>query len=382
MDFEPTEPQRQLQAAVREFVRRECPPDLVRECRERQIFDENAWGKLARAGWLGLNTPVEYGGAGGDSLDLALFMEEIARANDAVVPFFPTLCFGAHFLKTAATDEQRKELLPELIEGRLRFAISVTEPGGGTDVLGAMRTRAVRDGGDWIINGSKMFTSMAKHANRLVVAARTSGGARPADGISVFLVPPDAPGVTIQPLRVVSEEQTNAVFYDGVRVPASAMIGEEGRGFYGILSTLNEERIGLAALCVGWSAAALELAGEYAVQRQAFGGPIGRFQAIQQHLARMWLLTHQARLATRHAAWLHALGRPAGMAATAAKVIAAENGFTACDLGIQVFGGAGWLQEAEVNDYWRKCRLFRLAPISVEASLNMIAEELGMPRSF
>jgi acyl-CoA dehydrogenase len=382
MDFELTASQKELRGAIRDFIRRECPPELIRECRAQKRYDEGVWEKIAKAGWLGLNTPVESGGAGGNSLDMVIFFEEIARAHDVIAPIFPTMCFGSHLLKVAANEKQRKELTPELLEGKLRIAIGITEPGGGTDVLGAMKTRAVRDGDDWVINGAKMWTSLAKHATTLVVAARTSDEPRRADGISLFFVPIDTPGVTILPLEVVSDDQTNQSFYDNVRVPAENIIGEEGKGFYTMLSSLNEERLDNAALCVGWSQAALEIAIDYAKTREAFGGPIGRFQAIQQHIARMWMLNHQAKLATRHAAWLQSNDEPCGMEATAAKIIAAENGFTACDLGLQVFAGAGWLREAEINDYWRKCRLFRFAPITVEAGLNMIAESLGMPRSF
>ncbi|MGH9038253.1 MAG: acyl-CoA dehydrogenase family protein, partial [Acidimicrobiia bacterium] len=214
--------------------------------------------------------------------------------------------------------------------------------------------------------------------------ARTSppGDRKRAWGVTIFLVPTGDPGVAIDPLEVLSGEDTNVVSYDDVRLGPEAVVGEVDRGFYSILAMLNHERIGTAAMCVGWAQAAFDEVRAYALEREAFGGPIGRFQAVQHHIARMYLLIEQARLMVYRAAWLLSQGRPCGLEATAAKAVAAENAFTACDLGLQVLGGLGYTLESPVNRYWRRCRLYRLAPISNEMALNFVAERLGMPRSF
>jgi acyl-CoA dehydrogenase len=294
------------------------------------------------------------------------------------------MCFGGHLLATAGSPAQRKTLLPELVAGRKRFALSLTEPGGGTDVLGAMRTTATPDGEGWVINGGKIFTSAARSAQHLMVAARTSppSGGKKARGVTLFLVDTDASGVTIDPIEVLSGEDTNIVGYDQVRVDADRVIGEVDRGFYPLIDMLNHERIGTAALCLGWAQAALDEVLVYAGQREAFGGSINRFQSVQHSVARMHLLIEQARLMVYRAAWMQSRGMPCGPEATAAKAVAAENCFTACDLGMQVMGGVGYTLECGVNRNWRKTRLYRLAPIANEMALNVVAESLGMPRSF
>jgi acyl-CoA dehydrogenase len=200
--------------------------------------------------------------------------------------------------------------------------------------------------------------------------------------VTIFYVDCDAPGVTIDPIDVLSGEDTNIVTYGDVEVGPERVIGAVDRGFYSLLAMLNHERIGLGAMCVGWAQAALDEALAYAREREAFGGPIGRFQAVQHHLARMYVLTEQARLLVYRAAWLQSQGRACGLEATAAKAVAAENAFTACDLGMQVLGGLGYTLESPINRFWRRTRLFRLAPISNEMAFNFVAEQLGMPRSF
>ncbi|MDA4105773.1 acyl-CoA dehydrogenase family protein [Mycolicibacterium holsaticum] len=384
MDFMLTDEQQMLQDSVRSFVRRECPPDVVAACAKAGEHREDIWHKFAAAGWLGVGIDPAYGGSGGNIVDSTLVVEAASPAGDAIGPLFPTMCFGGHLLATAGSEEQKKTLLPELVAGRRRFALSLTEPGGGTDVLGAMRTTAAADGDDWVINGGKIFTSAARSAHHLIVAARTRpiGEGKKAGGVTLFLVDTDAAGVSIDPIEVLSGEDTNIVGYDAVRVGSDRVIGEVDRGFYHLIDMLNHERIGTAALCLGWAQAALDEVIAYAGQRQAFGGAINRFQSVQHSVARMHLLIEQARLMVYRAAWLQSQARPCGPEATAAKAVAAENCFTACDLGMQVMGGIGYTTECGVNRYWRRTRLYRLAPIANEMALNFIAESLGMPRSF
>ena len=383
LDFSLSEEQQLLVDAATDFVRRECPPELVREHARAGTFDESLWKKFAATGWLGLGISPEYGGSGGTVLDAALVLEVTAPVHEAIGPTFATMCFGGQMLESMGTPEQKAELLPRLVDGDAKFALSITEPGGGTDVLGAMKTNAKRVDGGWVINGSKVFTSASTDADYLVVVARTSPpGAKQAHGVSVFLVDRHAPGVTLTRIPAMNDEDTNSAFYEDVLVGDDRLLGELDRGFYGLLGMLNNERIGIGAMCVGWGQAAIDQARAYALEREAFGGVIGRFQAVQHHLARMYLLVEQARWLVYRAAWMQSEGRPCGLEATAAKSVAAENVFQACDLGMQVMGGIGYTTECDINRYWRRVRLFRLAPISNEMALNSIAEWLGMPRSF
>jgi acyl-CoA dehydrogenase len=383
MDFDLSPEQQALREAALDFVRRECPTELVREHARAGTHDPELWKRFARTGWLGIGVPEEYGGAGGDVLDMAVVLEATATAIEAIGPTFATMCFGGQTLLRMGSEAHKRELLPRLVDGEARFALSITEPGGGTDVLGAMRTTATRVDGGWRINGAKVFTSASTDADYLVVVARTSQPVtKRAHGISVFLVERDAPGVTLQRIPVMNDEDTNAVSYDDVVVADDRVLGEIDRGFYGLLGMLNNERLGIGAMCVGWAQAGLDEVRAYALEREAFGGPIGRFQAVQHHIARMHVLTEQARLMVYKAAWLQAHDRPCGLEATAAKLVAAENAFQALDLGMQVLGGLGYTLECDLNRYWRRVRLFRLAPVSNEMALNHVAEALGMPRSF
>ncbi len=384
MDFDLSTEQTLLQEAVREFARRECPPELIRECAAQGEHREPVWRRFADAGWLGVGLPEEHGGSGGDPLDAVILIEAAAAAGDVIGPYFPSMCFGAHLISSVGSPEQRERLLPALFAGDERYALSLTEPGGGTDVLGALSTSARRTDAGWVINGGKIFTSAARSAQRLIVAARTSPprDGKNAFGVTLFVVDADAPGVAIDPIEVLSGEDTNVVGYSDVEVAADAVIGEVDRGFYHLIGMLNYERVGTAALCLGWAQAAFEEALAHTGQRQAFGGPIARFQSVQHSVARMRLLIDQAQLMVYRAAWLQAQGRPNGPESTAAKAVAAENAFQACDLGMQVMGGIGYVNENLLNLYWRKTRLYRLAPIANEMALNFVAESLGMPRSF
>lgn len=383
MDFDLTDEQKLLREAARDFVARECPPELIRQHAAAGTYEPALWKKFAQTGWLGIGIDPEYGGSGGDILDMAIVLEGTATGIEAIGPTFATMCFGGQALMHMGNDEQKKEFLPKIVEGDARFALSITEPGGGTDVLGAMQTTATKVAGGWEINGSKMFTSASTDADYLVVVARTSPpGAKQAHGVSVFLLDANTDGIEFQPIRAMNNEDTNAVFYDGAFVPEDRLLGELDRGFYSLLGMLNNERLGIGALCIGWGEAGFEEVRQYALEREAFGGVIGRFQAVQHHVARMHLLIEQSRLMVYKAAWLQAQGRPCGLEATAAKSVAAENIFQALDLGMQVLGGRGYTEESDLNRYWRRVRLFRLAPVSNEMALNHIAEWHGLPRSF
>jgi acyl-CoA dehydrogenase len=384
MNFELTSEQDAFQKSVRAFVKRECGQDAVRRCAKAGHHDEGVWKKLAENGLLGVAIAPEYGGSGGDIVDLCLALELLGPVELVTGPYFTTVCFGGKSIGYFGSEEQKKKLLPELCAGRLRFALSITEPDGGTDVLGALKTRARRDGGEWVIDGAKVFTSQADTADYLVVVARTSEEAKPAHGVTVFLVPRGTKGVTLTRLdTILPHAHTFQVFYENVRVPASAILGEEGRGFHQLLATLNNERVGIAAMCVGLGQAALEEAIHYTKERHAFGKPIAQFQALQHMAAESAAEIEQARLLTWRAAWLESRGQARGVEATMAKMVAADAAVRACDRAMQMCGGMGLTNDMNLLGYWRTARVFQVGPITQEQCKNLIAERmLGMPRSY
>jgi acyl-CoA dehydrogenase len=379
-----TPEQRAFQESVRAFVKRECGPDKVRQSVAAGHHDENVWRKLAETGLLGVAIAAEYGGSGGDIVDLCLALELLAPVEAVTGPYFTTVCFGGKSIGYFGSEEQKRRLLPELCAGKLRFALSITEPDGGTDVLGALKTRARKDGDGWVIDGAKVFTSQADTADYLVVVARTSEEKKPAHGVSIFLVPRTAKGVTLTALdTILSPARTFQVFYEGVRVGADALLGDEGRGFHQLLSTLNNERVGIAAMSVGLGQAALDEALVYARDRHAFGRPIAQFQALQHHAAESATELTQARLLTLHAAELESRGEARGVEATMAKMAAADAAVRSCDRAMQICGGMGLTNDMNLLRYWRAARVFQVGPITQEQCKNLIAEKmLGMPRSY
>jgi alkylation response protein AidB-like acyl-CoA dehydrogenase len=260
----------------------------------------------------------------------------------------------------------------------------MTEPDGGTDVLRAMRTRAVRVDGGYRLRGTKIWSTTAHVADRIMVVARTADDPKPSRGLSIFLVDRHSPGLTATPIPKIGMRSLGSceVVLNDVFVPEHEVLGEVDQGWRQVTSSLNAERIMVAAMCTGILRGVLEDAVAYAGQREAFGRPIGAMQAIQHGIADIAMRTETARLLTYHAAVLEQRGRPSGVAATTAKCLTSEWAVESADFGIQVLGGYGYAQETDMQRYWRDARLYRIGPISNEMARNYIGESLGLPRSF
>jgi acyl-CoA dehydrogenase len=375
-----------LRQNVRALVEREVPREYARELDEKEEFPHKVWKALAESGYLGIPIAEEYGGVGGDIVDMVIVTEELAHRSGSIgLTFFMSSCFGAKTLQFAGSEMLKRKYLPLLAEGKLMFSFSLTEPDGGTDVLGAMKTRAVEKDDHWVINGQKVWTTSANVADYLVVVARSNENVvKKADGISVFLVKTDTPGVRLRKLDKVGIRATQSfeVFYDNVKVPKDHLIGEKDKGFYQTLAMLNNERILTAALCLGEAQAAFEDALQYAKERRAFGKPIGQFQAIQHKISWMRTKVELARLITYKAAWLQSLGRDCAIEANMAKLVAANFACEVTDAGMQVLGGYGYSREYDMQRYWRDSRLHKVGPVSDEMVLNFIGERMGLPRSY
>jgi acyl-CoA dehydrogenase len=364
-------------------------------------FDDSYWAELdrthafphafaqaiAEGGWLGIAMPEAYGGAGLGVTEAAIMMQVIGASAGAFAACSTVHIniFGLHSIVKHGSEAQKAEWLPKVISGELRACFGVTEPDAGLDTT-KIKTRAVRRGDHYVINGQKIWTSTAQRAQKVVLLARTTAiedCARPTDGLSLFFA--DMAGVKVTEIPKMGRHavDSNQTFYDDLRVPVEHRIGEEGKGFRYILDSLNPERILNAAEVLGMGRRALGRAADYAKERVVFGRPIGQNQSIQHPLAECWSELYAAELMTLHAASLYDAGRPCGAQANAAKYLAADAGFHACDRAVRTHGGMGYAAEYHVERYFREMVACQLAPVSKEMILNFIAErELGLPKSY
>lgn len=387
MNFEFTQDQKALQDLTRRFVEREMSKEAIAAWDREGEFPPALLDKMAAIGLMGASIPEEYGGSGGGVMEETIVLEELARHSSTVaLAYGLDISFGAVTIERHGTEEHRREFLPRIASGELHFALSLTEPDGGTDILGAMKTVAVEDGDHFVINGAKVFTTGINIASWLFVVARSARQVdRPSRGLTVFLVHKDTPGISWKKIEKLGSRFLHSyeVVYQNVRVHKSSIIGAEGRGWQAILDTLNNERIFIAATCVGLGQGALDDAVRYAQERMAFGKPIGQFQAIQHQLADSLTELEMARLMTYKAAWMQDHGEDCSLPASMAKYYASEAAFRTTDRGMRVLAGYGFTMEYHMQRYYRDIRQLIFAPITNEMSRNFIAQVgCGLPRSY
>ncbi len=382
MDFAESEEHRALRAAVAGIAADFGPRYYAERAAGRRPCDE-LWSALGQAGFIGVNIPEAYGGGGGGLTELALVCEEIAAHGVPLLLLLVSAAISAEMISEFGTDEQRKTWLPGLASGAVKVVFAVTEPDAGSNTL-RISTTAVRDGGDWVLNGTKYYISGVDEAEALLVVARTGQDERGAQ-LSLFIVPADAAGLDARllPVDLLLPERQFTLHFDGVRVAADALVGEAGEGFKQVFHGLNPERITGAALGVGIARHVLTAAARYASERKVWSEPIGTHQGVSHPLARAKIETELAALMTRQAAWQHDHGQPAGESANMAKYAAAEAAIAAVDAAIQVHGGNGLASEYGLMPYWGLARLLRIAPVNREMILNFVAQHsLGLPRSY
>lgn len=378
------------QAAIVEAVGRICAKYddaywLARDNDRR--FPEEFVKDIAGAGYLGIAMPESVGGAGLGVTEAALMMHRIARSGAAMtgVSAVHINIFGPHPIAVFGTDEQKARMLPPLIRGETRCCFGVTEPDAGLDTS-SIKTRAERSNDGWIVSGRKMWTTTAQTATHILLLARTSpAGKKPTDGLSLFYTPLDRANVEVREIPKMGRHavDTNMVFIDGLKVAAEDLVGEEGKGFDQMLHAFNPERILVAAEAIGIGQDALARAAKYARERVVFGRPIGQNQAIQHPLARAWAALEAAWLMTMKAAALYDAKKPCGVEANAAKYLAAEAAFRACETAVMTHGGMGYAREFHVERLFREVLIARIAPVSREMILNFLAEKaLGLPKSY
>lgn len=357
----------------------------------RSLEDDAQWpweamAALGEHGFVGILAPAEYGGSDGTTLDAMICLEEaVKHMGGTAMAYFTTMCFGVRALSTLGTEDQKKNVLPGLIAGTSFVGLSLTEPSGGTDILGAINSRGKRTSDTtWTLNGSKVFTTGAHIADHLIVVVRTSHfEERRSKGLTMFLVPTDAPGLEVQPIPVFAQRSTGAnhVFLTDVEVDDSQIIGREGEGLRALFEILNDERIGAATMSVGIAQAALGEALEYAKEREAFARPIGQFQAVQHALADAWVRIEAARQLVYKAAWLQSNGLPAEMESSAAKLFASTTCIDVVNECMEILGGYSYTLDFNMSYYLRDGR-YTFAPVTNNAVRNLIGERLGLPKSY
>ncbi|ARH90470.1 acyl-CoA dehydrogenase family protein [Streptomyces sp. MOE7] len=361
MDLELSAEQTAVRRLARDFVDREVAPHAAAWDRAEKV-DPALVKKLAGLGFLGLTVPEEYGGSGGDHLSYVLVTEELGRGDSSVRGIVSvSLGLVAKTIATWGDEDQKRHWLPRLTSGEALGCFGLTEPGTGSDAA-SLATRAVRDGDDFVIDGAKMFITNGTWADVVLLFART-GDAPGHHGISAFLVPADSPGLERREIHGklgLRGQATAELVFDGVRVPASAMLGPEGKGFSVAMSALAKGRMSVAAGCVGIARAALEAALGYAGQREQFGGPLARHQLVQELLSDIAVDVDAARLLTWRVADLIERGEPFATAASQAKLFASEAAVRAANNALQVFGGYGYIDEYPVGKLLRDARVMTL----------------------
>ncbi|MEV7384403.1 acyl-CoA dehydrogenase family protein [Streptomyces lydicus] len=361
MDLELSAEQTAVRRLARDFVDREVTPHAAAWDRAEKV-DPALVKKLAGLGFLGLTVPEEYGGSGGDHLSYVLVTEELGRGDSSVRGIVSvSLGLVAKTIATWGDEDQKRHWLPRLTSGEALGCFGLTEPGTGSDAA-SLATRAVRDGDGFVIDGAKMFITNGTWADVVLLFART-GDAPGHHGISAFLVPADSPGLDRREIHGklgLRGQATAELVFDGVRVPASAMLGPEGKGFSVAMSALAKGRMSVAAGCVGIAQAALEAALGYAGQREQFGGPLARHQLVQELLSDIAVDVDAARLLTWRVADLIERGEPFATAASQAKLFASEAAVRAANNALQVFGGYGYIDEYPVGKLLRDARVMTL----------------------
>jgi acyl-CoA dehydrogenase len=388
MDFAPTPEQERIREAVTELCAQFGDEYWLRKDREGG-FPQELHQALARDGWLGVAMPEEYGGAGLGISEAAVMMQAIAEsgAGFSGASAVHMNIFGLNPVVVFGTEAQKRRMLPPLIAGRERSCFAVTEPNTGLNTT-RIRTRAERSGDRYLISGQKVWISTAQVAEKILLLARTTPleeCRRPQDGLSLFYTDFDRRYIEVREIEKMGRKavDTNQVFFDGLPVPAADRIGEEGHGFEYILHGMNPERALIAAECVGLGRCALARAAAYAKERIVFDRPIGQNQGIQHPLAANWMALEAANLMVHKAAWLYDQGRPCGAEANAAKYLAGEACFDACQQAVMTHGGFGYAKEYHVERYLRESFVGRIAPVSPQLILCFIAERvLGLPRSY
>ena len=382
MDMGLSEIQQMLKNSAREFLAQESPLTLVRELENHpQGYTDDLWRHLASLGWTGIPFPEQYGGTGGSFLDLAVLLEEMGRAL-LPAPYFATVVLGGLTILDAGSDEQKQYLLPGVCAGTVRLTLALTEPSATTEAWGIETVAAPASAGGYTLTGTKLFVPDAHAADVIIVAARTghAGGNVPGDnpenGISLFFVPADTPGVAVEQISTIGNERLCEVRLDGVAVPDEAVLGEVGRAWPVIERALARATAAHCVQMVGGAEAVVDMTVEYVKQRTQFGRPVGSFQAVQHHCANMATDVEGARHIAYQAAWAIAEGQPARREVAMAKAWCSGAYQRVCSLAHQCHGAIGFTKEHNLQLYTRRAKTQELSYGSVHEHKEVALREI------
>ena len=378
MDFRFTEEQEILRDTAENFFKKEFPLEVSRE---HEFFGDDYSRKLHRKmgelGWLGMLIPKEYGGTDGNSIEYGIIAELFGKYL-MESPFLMTCGNIAVCILNYASEELKRRYLPKICSGEEVWALGMTEPDAGSDAANT-KTTAVADGDDFIINGSKIFSTSSHEADFFLVVARTEKAIPKHKGITLFVMDRNAPGVTARALRTLwGEGYTSETFYDNVRVPKTNMVGTYNKGFYELMATMDRERSGASLWMLGHAEGAFELALQYSKERVQFDRPIGKFQAIQHHFADMATEIEMTRLLSYNVAWMETEHIPCTKQAAMAKLVAGEVAKRTAVKCMHIMGGYGYMMESNMQRYLRRTMIFTVVGGTSEIQKNIIAGSLGL----
>ncbi len=374
-----TEEHHAIREMVRDFATREIAPKAAAVDREAR-FPEETFKELGKLDLLGLLVPTEYGGAAADYRSYAIAVEEIGRACGSTGLSYAAHCsLGTNPIKLFGTDEQKKKWLPKLANGEHLGCWALTEPGTGSDAS-AQKTTAKKEGDSWVLNGTKQFITNGTHADIAIIMAMTEPelGRK---GISSFVIEKDTPGFYVSKVEKklgMRGSPTTSLTMENCKIPAGNILGQPGEGYKQALTTLEGGRISIGALALGIAQAAFDAALAYAKQREAFGQAIGKFQFIQGYLADMATQISAARLLIYHAAWMKDQGQRVTMEGSQAKLFASEIASRVCNLGIQIHGGYGYVEDFPAERFLRDAKLCEIGEGTSEIQRLLIARQLGL----
>ncbi len=377
MDLDLTEEQEMLQTMARDFLTKECPKALVRELEEDEKgYSPELWRKMAELGWMGLVLPAEYDGMEMGFMDLIILLQEMGR-NILPGPFFCTVVLCSLPILSAGTEEQKKEFLPKIASGKMILTMALTEPNGRYDAAG-VETKAVAQGDSFVISGTKLFVENAHIADYMICVARTTEGATPEEGITLFLVDAKSPGIKVEVIPTMADDKLCEVVFENVSVPRNNMLGELDNGWPIVARTLEQATMAKCAEMVGGAEAALDMTLNYVKERVQYNRPIGSFQVIQHYCANMWTSVVTSRNILYKTAWKVGEGLPATGDVAAAKGWINQAYTFVTERAVQCHGAIGLTRDHDIGLYYRRAKAGELAFGDTDFQKEIVAQQMGL----